>query len=126
MVSIASSLEAILSIFIIDVRNRDNKYWDGEICSVNTLNTKLNDLFYYKFGYVQQDRYRSKLKMKTMIDKRNDYLHSRQEVSIGKEEIVSWFKKLLKMIEIIGNPPDLRRYDAGNMVQNLNDAFNNR
>ena len=30
MVSIASSMEAILSIFIIEPRDSDNKYWDGE------------------------------------------------------------------------------------------------
>lgn len=64
--------------------------------------------------------------MRNMIVKRNNYLHSREEVSISKEEVVSWFNKLLKMIEIIENPPALRRYDAGNMVGNLNDIFANR
>jgi CheY-like chemotaxis protein len=126
MVSIASSMEAILSIFITESRDSDNKYWDGERCSVNTLNTKLSDLFYSKFGYEQQDKYRSKLKMKGMIDKRNKYLHAREEVAISKEEIVSWFNKLLKMIEIIEKPPLLRKYDVSNIVQNLNDAFNER
>ena len=58
--------------------------------------------------------------------KRNKYLHAREEISISEEEVVSWFNKLLKMIKIIENPPALRRYDAGNMVQNLNDVFNNR
>ena len=61
-----------------------------------------------------------------MIKKRNNYLHSNEKVSISKEEVVSWFNKILKMIVILENPPNLRRYDTGNMVQNLNDVFNNR
>ncbi len=126
MVSVASSLEAILSIFIKEERGRDNQYWDGEYCEFNTLNTKLNALFYDKFGYTQVDRNRSKLKMWGMIDKRNKYLHSRDTVSISHDEVISWFNKLLKMIEIIKSPPNLRKYDTGNIVQNLNNAFNNR
>ncbi len=126
MVSIASSLEAILSIFIKEKRGSDNIYWDGEICKANTLNTKLNDLFYNKFGYEIKDQYRSKLKLGGMIAKRNDYLHSRSEFDISKDEIISWFNKFSKMIEIIQNPPRLRSYNTENLVENLSNAFKDR
>lgn len=114
MISIASSLEAILSIFIVEKRNEDNMYWDGEVCTdCLSLNTNLNELFYKKLGYETIDNYRyrvedkygSKLNMKKMIYKRNKYLHSREIVTMQVSEIVAWYEKLLKMIEIIENPP---------------------
>ncbi len=126
MVSIASSLESLLSIFIVDKRWEDNRYWDGELCNSTTLNAKLMDLFYDKFGYEIKDSYRKKLGMKKMVEKRNDYLHSRKEVEVSRDEIKSWFNKLLKMIEVIENPPKLRKYNTANMAENLNNAFGNR
>ena len=62
--------------------------------------------------------------MEKLIRKRNDYMHSRKLISVNSQEIVSWFAKLLKMIEIIENPPSIRKYEEDCLI-NLKDKFNN-
>ena len=110
MVSIASSLETILTIFVSDELNQNNYFWDGEFCSASSLNEKLKRLFHYKFGFPQTTKLghpNKEIDMSTLIQRRNDYLHTRKVVRVTSEEIKSWFKKLQKMIEIIQNPPKL-------------------
>ena len=113
MVSIASSLETILTIFVSDELNQNNFFWDGEPCSASSLNEKLKRLFHYKFGFPQTTKLghpNKEIDMTTLIKRRNDYLHTRKVVRVTSEESKSWFKKLQKMIEIIQNPPNLREY----------------
>ena len=51
-------------------------------------------------------------------------MHSRKLIIVNSQEIVSWFSKLLKMIEIIENPPSIRKYEEDCLI-NLKDKFNN-
>lgn len=114
MVSIASSLETILTIFVSDELNQYNFFWDGELCSANSLNEKLKRLFYYKLGHPQTTKLghpNKEIDMTTLIQRRNDYLHTRKVVRVTSEEITSWFKKFLKMVQILENPPKLKHYD---------------
>ena len=116
MVSIASSLETILSIFI---NEREMTFWDDESydCQYNALRCRVMKLF-EKFGVSDS------FDMKKLIDKRNDYLHSRKEVQVSSQEIVSWFETYLKMLQTIQNSPNLRVYDRNNLLGNLQDKFN--
>ena len=114
MISIASSLETILSIFVVENRNDDDEFWDGEKfeCPYKSLNCKLNELFYSKLGYPKNNNAgfpNKNLDMQNLIAKRNDYLHSRAPVSINSDQIVSYYKKLLKMIQTIQSPPKLKK-----------------
>jgi DNA-binding NarL/FixJ family response regulator len=125
MVSIASSVEAILSIFVHEHRYAGNIFWDGEKCDSTTVNTKMQELFHSKFGHPKIDNrgYPKKdIDIRDMIIKRNDYLHSNKKVVVNSNEIKSWYKKLFKMIKIIQNPPNLKRYDASDIVSNLENA----
>jgi hypothetical protein len=62
--------------------------------------------------------------MEKLIKKRNDYMHSRKLITVNSREIVSWFAKLLKMIEIIETPPKVKEYNI-NYLSNLENKFNN-
>ena len=104
MISIASSLETIISIFINENRYAEDQFWDGEDlnCEYKNFRCRLNSLI-KKLGYELDD-----LDMIKLITKRNSYLHSRVDVNVNEHEIVSWFRKLLKIIQIIQNPPNLK------------------
>lgn len=121
MVSISSSLETILSIFIKENKNSDDQFWDNEYfySEYKSMRSKLNILFNYKLGYENED-----IDMEKLIRKRNDYMHSRKLITVNSQEIVSWFTKLSKMIEIIENPPSIRKYEEDCLI-NLKDKFNN-
>lgn len=122
MISIASSLETILSIFIRENRNKniDDKFWDGEsfYCEYKSLNCKLIKLFSNKLGQAQN------LSMKKLIDKRNDYLHSKKDIIVTSDDIISWLKKYERMIDIIQNPINHKIYDKNNLIKNLQDNLN--
>ena len=121
MVSISSSLETILSIFVKENKNSDDQFWDNEYfySEYKSMRSKLNILFNYKLGYENED-----IDMEKLIRKRNDYMHSRKLITVNSQEIVSWFTKLSKMIEIIENPPSIRKYEEDCLI-NLKDKFNN-
>jgi len=78
-------------------------FWDGEdyTCQHNALRCRIKELF-KKFGSNEN------FDMQVMIDKRNDYIH-KKPVVVNQEEIKAWFNKLRRMIEIIQNPPKLKR-----------------
>lgn len=123
MVSIASSLETILTIFV-DEKKR--QYWDGEACEAESVNKKLKDLFHNKFGYPREDKFGHQNKdidLGKMISKRNDYLHTRAIVSVSSDEISSWYKKLFKMMQLIQSPPAIKQYNRNNLLGNLQDKF---
>ncbi len=106
MVSIASSLETILTIFVRDRHNEQNLFWDGTICNADSLNGKLRALFHQKFEYPENNNEgypHNKINMNTLIQRRNDYLHTRQVITITSEQITSWFNKLRRMIEIVNH-----------------------
>ena len=121
MVSISSSLETILSIFVKENKNSDDQFWDNEYfySEYKSMRSKLNILFNYKLGYENED-----IDMEKLIRKRNDYMHSRKLITVNSQEIVSWVTKLSKMIEIIENPPSIRKYEEDCLI-NLKDKFNN-
>lgn len=123
MLSITSSLETLLGIFMDE---RQNTFWDGETFNESTVTRRHRELFFDKFGFPRQTQGNeySKLDVSKMVKKRNDYLHTKQTPDIQFKEIVSWFNNLLKMIEIINNPPNLRNYTRGN-INNLIDRYNN-
>ena len=116
MVSISSSLETILSIFI---NEQNMTFWDAEPydCQYNALRCRISKLF-EKLGSDED------FDMKKLIDKRNDYMHSRKLITVNSREIVSWFTKLFEMIEIIRNPPKIRKYELDYLIS-LKDKFNN-
>ena len=121
MVSISSSLETILSIFVRENKNSDDQFWDNEFfySEYKSMRSKLNILFNYKLGYENND-----IDMEKLIKKRNDYMHSRKLISVNSQEIVSWFAKLLKMIEIIETPPKLKINNTDHLTK-LKDKFKN-
>jgi hypothetical protein len=84
-----------------------------------SMRSKLNILFNYKLGYENND-----IDMEKLIKKRNDYMHSRKLISVNSQEIVSWFAKLLKMIEIIETPPKLKINNTDHLTK-LKDKFKN-
>jgi len=114
-VSIAVSIESILSIFIPD--DRKMLFWDNESydCSHNALRCRIMKLF-EKLGSQKN------FDMLMLINKRNDYIH-KKPVSVNSEEITRWFNELKGMIEIIRKPPNLRKYDRENIAANLQNFF---
>ena len=116
MISIASSLETIITIFINENRNSEDQFWDGEYlyCEYKNIRCKLNSLINKKLGYKLDD-----LDMVKLITKRNNYLHSRTNIIVSDQEIILWFKQLYKIIKIIQNPPKLKVYnrmDINNLI----------
>ena len=61
--------------------------------------------------------------MTTLIQRRKDYLHTRKVVRVTSVEITSWFKKFLKMVQILENPTQLKKYDKSNVVKKLPIVF---
>ena len=116
MVSIVSAIESILQIFI---KEKQEVYWDDEAydCKHNALRCRIQKLFQEKFGSS------SNFDLKSLIDTRNDYLHSLKNVNVEKTNILAWFKKLDEMIQVIQKPPKLKVYKKGD-VNNLFDKFN--
>jgi len=114
-VSIAVSIESILSIFLSN--DREKFFWDGESyeCEHNALRCRIQKLF-KKLGSTE------KFDMQVMIDKRNKYMH-KIPVTVDQKEIESWFKELQRMIEIIQNPPHLKTYDKNDLIGNLQNKF---
>lgn len=117
-VSIAVSMESILSVFIPN--DRKMFFWDKEAyeCKYNALRCKINKLF-KKLGSNEN------FDMEVLIKKRNDYIHN-EPVVVNQDEIKLWFSKLQKMIEIIKNPPNLKLYDKNDIINNLKNNFQNR
>lgn len=115
LVSISSSLEAILSIFIPN--DREMMFWDGETfdCKNNALRCRIMT-FFLKLGSTE------KFDMQVMIDKRNKYMH-KKPVTVDHDEIKSWFEKLYKMIQTIQTPSDLKKYDKNDLIGNLQNKF---
>ena len=111
-VSIAVSIESILSIFIPN--NRKMSFWDGEAyeCNYNALRCRINELF-KKLGSNKN------FDMSIMIEKRNDYIH-KKSVVVNQDEIKTWFNELRIMIETIQNPPNLRAYNKGDLNSLIN------
>lgn len=123
MLSITSSLETLLEIFMDE---RQNTFWDGEAFYESTVTKRHRELFFDKFGFPKQNQGNeySKLDVSKMVIKRNYYLHSKRTPDIQSQEVVSWFNNLFKMIEIIKKPPNLRTYTRGD-INNLIGRFNN-
>ncbi len=119
MVSIVSIIESLLKIFIPNERKKE--FWDGEEyeSAYNALRDRIKELF-KKLGSKED------FDLKQLIDKRNDYLHSLNDVQVSKEEVLSWSNKVLKMLKNVNNPPELRSYNSGNATENLMARFNNR
>lgn len=117
-VSIAVSMESILSIFVPN--DREMFFWDGETykCNHNALRCRIKELF-KKLGSNED------FDMNNLIKKRNDYIH-KKPVDVNQDEIKLWFSKLRKMIEIIKKPPNLKLYDKNDLASNLQNAFQNR
>lgn len=102
MLSIARSLEAVLSIFITE-RQIDNIYWDAEDCRAKKFEDKITGLM-KKFGYEIEN-------LSSFVLRRNSYIHSNKTYTkVSKTEIEQWFKILLSMIETIDNPPNYTPY----------------
>jgi CheY-like chemotaxis protein len=115
MVSISSSIESILSIYIPN--DREMIFWDKEKydCPHNALRCRIMALFEKLGSYEKFD-------MQGMIEKRNNYMH-KKSVTVDQKEIVNWFKKLQAMIQIIQNPPNLKKYDKNDLIGNLQSKF---
>ena len=97
MVSIATSIEALLSIFIKEMEFC-NKYWDNEDCFEKSVGGKIEHLIEKKL------KQKKDFKFQTLITRRNDYLHSNtKSKTTTKEEIIEWFQLLLDAIRTIDN-----------------------
>ena len=117
IVSIAVSVESILSIFIPN--DREMFFWDGEKyeCLHNALWCRIQKLFQKLACNDNFDTYE-------LIDKRNRYMH-KKPVKVTSKEITKWFEMLNKMIIMVQNPPNLRVYDKNDITNNLQNIFNN-
>lgn len=104
MLSIARSLEAVLSIFIVE-RQIDIIYWDSEIGNSKKFEDKITGLM-KKLGYEISN-------LNSFITRRNRYIHSNPSyIEVTKIEIEQWFKILLDILNIINNPPNYIPYTA--------------
>ncbi|TKI69031.1 response regulator [Sulfurimonas crateris] len=103
MLSIASSLESILSIFLKE-RQYDNIFWDKEEYGSKKLEDKLNKLLSKLGSCETYDFY-------LLIKRRNDYLHANENYEpVSSENITKWFYLLEKVINNIKLPPNYLPY----------------
>ena len=104
LLSMARSLEVILSIFITE-RRHDNMYWDNSDCVATKFEDKIIALM-RKFGHQNEITY-----LNSLIMRRNGYIHSNSSyIKPTKKEIIQWFNILCEMIQIIDNPPNYTPY----------------
>ena len=113
MLSIISAVESILKIFLNE--NKET-FWDGQSynCEHNALRCRILELFKSKFNSDLD------FDLKKIIDKRNDYLHSLNNVNIEPKDIVSFFNKLKDMIKVINTV----NYNRNNVALNIKNLFN--
>lgn len=113
MLSIISAVESILKIFLNE--NKET-FWDGQSynCEHNALRCRILELFKSKFNSDLD------FDLKKIIDKRNDYLHSLNNVNIEPKDIVFFFNKLKDMIKVINTV----NYNRNNVALNIKNLFN--
>jgi len=110
MVSIATSLEAIISILLYE-NSSEVLFWDKERAFLNSrsrLEDKITKIL-EKLGNTDD------IDLSDLIKHRNSYMHSNKKYrEVTKENIIEWFEKLLQIFDIIANPPNYIKYDKKN------------
>jgi len=109
MVSIATSLEAIINILFKTTKS-ELVFWDNERSLLNDrsrLEDKVNKLL-KKLGFKEN------IDSSELILYRNNYMHSnpKKTYTTTKQQIGKWFNNLSKIIEIIDSPPDYIVFDV--------------
>jgi len=111
MVSIATSLEAIVNI-LLNKQNSELFFWDGEKTYLNDrsrLEDKVKKII-KKLGYKEE------IDLSIFISVRNFYMHSNDKFNdVNKIDINNWFKCLLQIIKIMNNPPNYIKHDIENL-----------
>lgn len=121
MVSIATSLEAIVNIFL---RKKANDYylyfWDGEETYLNNrakLLDKINKILIEKLGAKEE------IELETMIEHRNKYMHANEKYKeVTSEKIEDWFEKLYEVLKTIDDPPAYTKYIPQNRKKKNRDS----
>lgn len=107
MVSIATSLESIVKIFLHG--KNDLLFWDEEEAYLNEkskLEDKITKILNKKMGYKED------VKLEDLITHRNRYMHSNSEYKeVTEEKISDWFGEFLKIMQLIENPPNYIPFD---------------
>lgn len=110
MVSIATSLETIVNIFLREVNNDEYlSFWDGKVTSLfkkASLENRLIEILENRFGYTE------KLMLWELILNRNAYMHSNSKYQeVSSSQIVDWFQILQKIIQVIDQPPKYKPFN---------------
>ncbi len=104
LVSMATSLEKIVSIFLHEPRKGDVLlFWDKmptySLYDRSRLEDKITKIINKRFG--NQDE----IKLEELIKHRNDYMHSNKNYkAVTAEKIIEWFSTLYQIIDTINNP----------------------
>jgi len=124
MVSIATSLETIVKIFLYEKVKYEHLYfWDDKpVRSLNEkspLQMKIDEIINTRFGNTND------IKLGKLIEYRNDYMHSNENIDkITKKKILEWLKTYMTVISSICNPIQYERYDEKKARKKKHHNFN--
>jgi len=115
LLSIATSIDALQSIFIKEyydkkTRQKDYYYLDQEI-SENVYSLPYQILYILKkSGYVPHTEVKNRLFQ--LNSSRNNYIHSNTNyIAVTKEDILIWFKLLFEIVEKLQTPTKNKHFD---------------
>jgi len=111
MVSIATSLETIVKVFLYEKVKNDHLYfWDDRpVRSLNEkspLQMKIDEIIDTRLGNTEN------IKLGKLIEYRNAYMHSNKNIDdITKDKILNWLEIYKTIITIICKPKKYRKYE---------------
>ncbi len=110
MISITTSLEAIVNIFLTYQNNDDSFYfWDNKKTYLRknaTLESKIKKIITDRLGCTDD------LNLSKLILNRNGYIHSNSKYkNVSSSQILEWSQTLMDIIEIIDTPPNYHPFD---------------
>jgi hypothetical protein len=106
MLSIATSLEAIVKIFFTG--SDELSFWDGKPANLYEKGSLLND----KINKIITKLGGEDINFKDLITHRNGYMHAKQSyIEVTSQDIIDWFEQLLKIITIIDKPINYIPFD---------------
>jgi len=111
MVSIATSLETIVKIFLYEkIRGEHLYFWDGKPLRALTERARLED----KILKIVEERFgcTDDISLGELINYRNKYMHSNKTIKkIDKTKILEWLKTYEIIITSISQPIKYEKYD---------------
>nr|MBL0721252.1 hypothetical protein [Sulfurovaceae bacterium] len=116
MVSIATSLEAIVSLLL---KNGSSElvFWDNQRAFLNNR-SRLEDKV---TKIVKKLGYKYDINLSALILDRNNYMHSNAKYKeVTEDKITEWFNHLLAIIQTIDSPPEYIRYNEESLTVEKN------